>query len=43
MHVITPPDLVRQVHAPQAAQAHVVMRCDGLASVPGAEGTATPV
>ncbi|WP_244943412.1 cupin domain-containing protein [Streptomyces inhibens] len=37
--VILPPDLVRQAHAPQAAQAHVAMRCDGLASVPGAEGT----
>ncbi|GAA0698674.1 hypothetical protein GCM10010193_61920 [Kitasatospora atroaurantiaca] len=37
--VVLPPDVVRQVHAPQAAEAYVAMRSDGLASVPGTEGT----
>ncbi|MEV0374224.1 VOC family protein [Streptomyces sp. NPDC050636] len=36
---VLPPDVLRQVHAPQAAEAHVVMRADGVASVPGTEGT----
>ncbi|WSF21942.1 cupin domain-containing protein [Streptomyces sp. NBC_01353] len=37
--LILPPNLVRQVHAPEPAEAHVSMRCDGVASVPGTEGT----
>ncbi|WCD91060.1 hypothetical protein KPP03845_200021 (plasmid) [Streptomyces xanthophaeus] len=37
--LILPPGLVRRVHAPEQAEAHVAMRCDGLASVPGTEGT----
>ncbi|GAA3234996.1 cupin domain-containing protein [Streptomyces lavendulae] len=37
--VVLPPDVVRRVHAPQAARAHVAMRADGVASVPGVEGT----
>ncbi|MGW7435130.1 VOC family protein [Streptomyces sp. NPDC054849] len=37
--LILPPDVLRQVHAPQAAEAHVAMRLDGVASVPGTEGT----
>lgn len=36
---VLPPDVLRQVHAPQAAEAHVAMRSDGVASVPGTEGT----
>ncbi|WP_030685722.1 VOC family protein [Streptomyces sp. NRRL B-1347] len=36
---VLPPDVLRQVHAPQAAEAHVAMRADGVASVPGTEGT----
>ncbi len=36
---VLPPDLPRQVHAPEAAEAHVAMRADGVASVPGTEGT----
>lgn len=36
---VLPPDVVRRVHAPQAAEAHVAMRADGVASVPGTEGT----
>ncbi|GGV39641.1 VOC family protein [Streptomyces spectabilis] len=36
---VLPPDVVRQVHAPQTAEAHVAMRADGVASVPGTEGT----
>ncbi|MEU9304725.1 VOC family protein [Streptomyces sp. NPDC048269] len=36
---VLPPDVLRQVHAPQAAEAHVSMRSDGVASVPGTEGT----
>ncbi len=38
---VLPPDVLRQVHAPQAAEAHVAMRSDGVASVPGTEGTRT--
>ncbi|MGW7613843.1 cupin domain-containing protein [Streptomyces sp. NPDC054766] len=38
---VPPPDVLRQVHAPQAAEAHVAMRADGMASVPGTEGTRT--
>ncbi|MGW4651384.1 VOC family protein [Kitasatospora sp. NPDC004289] len=37
--LVLPPDLPRRVHAPQDAEAHVAMRADGVASVPGAEGT----
>lgn len=37
--LILPPNVLRQVHAPQAAEAHVAMRSDGVASVPGTEGT----
>lgn len=37
--VVLPPDVVRRVHAPQAAEAYVAMRADGVASVPGVEGT----
>lgn len=36
---ILPPGLVRRIHAPERAEAHVSMRCDGVASVPGTEGT----
>lgn len=36
---VLPPDVLRQVHAPQPAEAHVAMRADGVASVPGTEGT----
>lgn len=36
---VLPPDVLRQIHAPQAAEAHVAMRADGVASVPGTEGT----
>lgn len=38
---VLPPDVLRQVHAPQPVEAHVAMRADGLASVPGTEGTRT--
>ncbi|MEU9028961.1 VOC family protein [Streptomyces sp. NPDC048383] len=37
--LILPPDLVRQIHAPEHTEAHVSMRADGVASVPGTEGT----
>ncbi|GAA3398813.1 cupin domain-containing protein [Streptomyces roseoviridis] len=37
--VILPPGPVRRVHAPTDAEAHVAMRADGVASVPGTEGT----
>ncbi|MER5967719.1 VOC family protein [Streptomyces sp. NPDC002057] len=37
--VVLPPGALRQVHAPEAAEAHVAMRADGVASVPGTEGT----
>ncbi|MEU0007831.1 VOC family protein [Streptomyces sp. NPDC006314] len=36
---VLPPNALRQVHAPQAAEAHVAMLSDGVASVPGTEGT----
>lgn len=39
--VVLPPDLVRRVHAPEAAEAHVAMRADAHATVPGTEGTRT--
>ncbi|MFD3472035.1 VOC family protein [Streptomyces sp. NPDC058682] len=37
--LILPPGLVRRIHAPERAEAHVAMRSDGVASVPGTEGT----
>ncbi|WP_405603321.1 hypothetical protein OG741_31105 [Streptomyces sp. NBC_01410] len=37
--LILPPALVRRIHAPERAEAHVSMRSDGVASVPGTEGT----
>ncbi|MFG3498878.1 VOC family protein [Streptomyces sp. NPDC047928] len=37
--IVLPPDLLRQVHAPQPAEAHVAMRADGMISVPGTDGT----
>ncbi|MFD0350686.1 cupin domain-containing protein [Kitasatospora aburaviensis] len=36
---VLPPHVIRRIHAPEAAEAHVAMRADGVASVPGAEGT----
>ncbi|MGY4991739.1 VOC family protein [Streptomyces nigrescens] len=36
---VLPPDVLRQVHAPRATEAHVAMCADGVASVPGTEGT----
>ncbi|WP_349294414.1 VOC family protein [Streptomyces sp. HU2014] len=36
---VLPPDTLRRIHAPRAAEAHVAMRADGVASAPGAEGT----
>ncbi|MGW8361242.1 VOC family protein [Streptomyces wedmorensis] len=33
------PGVVRRIHAPEAAEAHVAMRADGVASVPGTDGT----
>ncbi|MFI5528179.1 VOC family protein [Kitasatospora sp. NPDC051853] len=37
--LVLPPGLLRRVHAPQDARAHVAMRADGVATVPGTEGT----
>ncbi|MFJ8647752.1 VOC family protein [Streptomyces sp. NPDC093546] len=37
--LILPADRVRRIHAPEQAEAHVSMRSDGVASVPGTEGT----
>ncbi|MFD3699040.1 cupin domain-containing protein [Streptomyces sp. NPDC058646] len=37
--LLLPPDGVRRVHAPEAAEAYVAMRADGVAAVPGTEGT----
>ncbi|WP_243879364.1 VOC family protein [Streptomyces sp. KS 21] len=37
--LVLPPDALRQVHAPQAAEAHVAMRADGVVRVPGTEDT----
>ncbi|MFD6231788.1 VOC family protein [Streptomyces sp. NPDC060232] len=37
--LILPPAVVRRIHAPERAEAHVSMRSDGVASVPGTEGT----
>lgn len=38
---VLPPDALRQIHAPQAAEAHVAMQADGVASTPDTEGTRT--
>ncbi|MFI6444293.1 VOC family protein [Kitasatospora sp. NPDC050543] len=37
--LVLPPDAVRRIHAPEAAEAHVAMRADGVVTVPGTEGT----
>lgn len=37
--VILPPGLLRRIHAPEQTEAHVSMPADGVASVPGTEGT----
>ncbi|MFE0651890.1 VOC family protein [Streptomyces sp. NPDC059534] len=37
--LVLPPGVLRRIHALLAAEAHVVMRADGVASVPGTEGT----
>ncbi|WKD35988.1 VOC family protein [Streptomyces xanthophaeus] len=37
--LILPPGHLRRIHAPERAEAHVAMRADGVASVPGTEGT----
>ncbi|MFJ5139768.1 VOC family protein [Streptomyces sp. NPDC088707] len=36
--LILPPNLVRRIHAPEQAEAHVSMPADGVASVPGTDG-----
>ncbi|WP_404962601.1 hypothetical protein [Streptomyces sp. 147326] len=36
---ILPPTLLRRIHAPERAEAHVAMHSDALASVPGTVGT----
>ncbi|MFG2879332.1 cupin domain-containing protein [Streptomyces sp. NPDC048337] len=37
--MVLPPDVLRRIHAPEAFEAHVAMRADGVATVPGTEGT----
>ncbi|MFJ3927779.1 cupin domain-containing protein [Streptomyces sp. NPDC090022] len=37
--LVLPPGVLRRVRAPEAAEAYVAMRADGVASVPGTEGT----
>lgn len=37
--MVLPPDVLRRIHAPEAFEAYVAMRADGVASVPGTEGT----
>ncbi|WP_234382423.1 VOC family protein [Streptomyces sp. XY332] len=37
--LVLPPEVLRQVHAPQAAEVHVAMRADGVVRVPGTEDT----
>ncbi|MEW2412179.1 VOC family protein [Streptomyces sp. NPDC046866] len=37
--VVLPPDVLRRIHAPEPAAAHVAMRADGVARVPDTEGT----
>ncbi|MEU8779341.1 VOC family protein [Streptomyces sp. NPDC048606] len=36
---VLPPEVLRRIHAPEAAEAHVAMRADGVVLVPGTEGT----
>ncbi|MFD8980432.1 cupin domain-containing protein [Streptomyces sp. NPDC059564] len=37
--LVLPPDVLRRIHAAQSFEAYVVMRADGVAAVPGTEGT----
>ncbi|MFJ8012711.1 cupin domain-containing protein [Streptomyces sp. NPDC096339] len=37
--LVLPPDVLRRIHAAEPFQAYVAMRADGVASVPGTEGT----
>ncbi|MEV7612896.1 cupin domain-containing protein [Streptomyces sp. NPDC089799] len=37
--MVLPPDVVRRITAVESFQAYVAMRADGVASVPGTEGT----
>lgn len=37
--LVLPPDALRQIHAPESFEAYVAMRADGVATVPGEEGT----
>ncbi|MEE1755286.1 VOC family protein [Streptomyces sp. SP18CS02] len=37
--LILPPGLLRRIHAPERTEAHVSMPAEGVASVPGTEGT----
>lgn len=37
--LILPPGRLRRIHAPEQAEVHVSMPADGVASVPGTEGT----
>lgn len=37
--LVLPPGVLRRIHAPERFEAYVVMRADGVASVPGTEGT----
>ncbi|MFC9392021.1 VOC family protein [Streptomyces sp. NPDC057027] len=37
--LVLPPGLLRRIHAPEQTEAHVSMPSDGVASVPGTEGT----
>ncbi|MFD3808398.1 cupin domain-containing protein [Streptomyces sp. NPDC058611] len=37
--LILPPDVLRQVRTAEGAEAYVAMRADGVAEVPGTEGT----
>ncbi|MFI7354406.1 cupin domain-containing protein [Streptomyces avidinii] len=37
--LVLPPDVLRRIHARETFEAHVVMRADGVVSVPGEEGT----
>ncbi|KNB54018.1 VOC family protein [Streptomyces caatingaensis] len=39
--VVLPPGVLRRIHAPRDAEAHVAMRADGVVSLPGTEGTRT--
>lgn len=37
--LVLPPDTLRRIHAGETFEAHVVMRSDGVVTVPGEEGT----